>query len=314
MTTPAQIQANRMNAQKSTGPRTTEGKAAASQNALKHGLWAQNPIIQGEDPGQFETHRDQMLAELAPQGPLESTLADRVVGLAWRLKRAEHLQAQVFDALLAPDTSPLTKLARSLCPQNLRPPDDPAAVERALGHAVVKDFAGPQVLYRLSMVERRLEHSLYKTLAELQRLRLLRANGLAVLSAVEESPTESADPERDNPSRKTNPIAAGVLSGAQRSRMDLEDIPSPVQRIAPHTTTENTAHRHPKPDNAPSSLTTPRPFAIISPSAKAERRQRQVPDLQTAGPDTTRTGQDRNRPDGGPRPSRGRKLEGLRRP
>jgi hypothetical protein len=50
MATPAQIAANRANAQKSTGPRTAEGKAASRLNALKHGLDAESLIIPGEDP------------------------------------------------------------------------------------------------------------------------------------------------------------------------------------------------------------------------------------------------------------------------
>lgn len=84
MATEAQIQANRLNAQKSTGPRTAEGKAVVAQNAIRHGLWARQAVVMGE----FESCRDEMLAELAPEGPMESALAQRAVGLAWRLRRA----------------------------------------------------------------------------------------------------------------------------------------------------------------------------------------------------------------------------------
>jgi hypothetical protein len=45
MASVAQIQANRSNAQKSTGPRTPQGKATASQNAVKHGLLAEQVVI-----------------------------------------------------------------------------------------------------------------------------------------------------------------------------------------------------------------------------------------------------------------------------
>jgi len=172
MATEAQIHANRSNAQKSTGPRTPEGKAAVAQNALKHGLLARQAVIVGEDQGQFEFHRDQMLAELAPEGPLESALAHRAVGLAWRLQRAERLQNQAFDALHEKDTAgPLARLHKSLLPKT--DPGDNAR-DLTLGRIVVRDFANTRVLDRLLMYERRLEHSLYKTIAELQRLRLLR--------------------------------------------------------------------------------------------------------------------------------------------
>jgi hypothetical protein len=53
MSTQAQIKANRQNAQKSTGPKTDEGKAAASQNAVKHGLFAES-VIKGENEAEYE--------------------------------------------------------------------------------------------------------------------------------------------------------------------------------------------------------------------------------------------------------------------
>ena len=169
MASEAQISANRLNSQKSTGPRTAEGKATVAQNAVKHGLRAEQMVIKGEDPGEFESYRDQMLGELHPHGALESILAERAVGLAWRLRRAEHLQAAVFDAMLFDEeTSPVQKLTRSLRGKSA---GDGAS---ALGRVAVRDFGHAQVLYRLGMYERRLEHSLQKTLNELQKLRRLR--------------------------------------------------------------------------------------------------------------------------------------------
>ena len=57
MSTTAQIKANRQNARKSTGPKTDEGKAAVSQNALKHGIFAES-VIEGEN----ETDKDNQRA------------------------------------------------------------------------------------------------------------------------------------------------------------------------------------------------------------------------------------------------------------
>jgi len=178
MASEAQVLANRLNAQKSTGPRTPEGKAVASQNAVKHGLLARRVVIGGEDPGEFEFYRDQMLGELAPAGPMESMLAERVVSLSWRLQRAERLQTEAFDALIEKDAvSPFVRLTQSLRAKGAaQPQDDPNGADGgpALGGVVVKDFSNARVLDRLLMYERRIEHSLYKTMAELQRLRLLR--------------------------------------------------------------------------------------------------------------------------------------------
>ena len=83
MASEAQIQANRLNAQKSTGPRTVEGKAVVAQNAVRHGLLAQQVVIRGEDPGEFEFYRDQMLGELAPAGAIRPPPRRRRAGW-WR--------------------------------------------------------------------------------------------------------------------------------------------------------------------------------------------------------------------------------------
>ncbi len=97
MTTEAQINANRANAQKSTGPKTPEGKAIVAQNALKHGFWSQEVVIKGEDAEEFALFRAGLLEELAPAGLMELILAERIVSLSWRLQRAERLQITAFE-------------------------------------------------------------------------------------------------------------------------------------------------------------------------------------------------------------------------
>jgi hypothetical protein len=178
MATEAQILANRQNAQRSTGPRTAEGKAVISQNPVKHGLTAHQDVISSESQADFDLYRDRMLAELAPASPMESMLAERIVSLSWRLKRAGRIQNQAIDALDADNKSnPLAKLAQSIFLRGTEPPQsDPSACDRdlALGRMAIKDFSHARVLDRLLMYERRLEHSLYKTILELQRLLIMR--------------------------------------------------------------------------------------------------------------------------------------------
>jgi hypothetical protein len=176
MATEAQVVANRSNARKSTGPRTAEGKAAVAQNAVKHGLSGRLDVIKGEDQAEFDRQREAMLGELAPAGAVESMLAERVVRLSWRLERVERIQNEVFDALLADRNSPLAKLVRSLEPKGAGRTEgnSDGDDDLALGRVALKDFSNSRVLDRLLMYERRIEHSLYKTMAELQRLKLLR--------------------------------------------------------------------------------------------------------------------------------------------
>ena len=178
MSTEAQILANRLNAQKSTGPRTSEGKAAVSQNAVKHGLLARQDVISSESQADFDLYRAQILAELAPVSPMESMLAERIVTLSWRLKRTGRIQNQAIDALNAAHTSsPLAKLTQSLFFKNQdqsQAGPSTSAAHLALGRMAIKDFANARVLDRLLMYERRMEHSLYKTLLEFQRLNIVK--------------------------------------------------------------------------------------------------------------------------------------------
>jgi hypothetical protein len=178
MSTEAQINANRENAQKSTGPKSPEGKAAVSQNAVKHGVFASETVIKGENREDFEAFRDEMLGELAPAGPVETMLCERFVSLSWRLRRVERMQNQVIDVMIARDEPrPLTRRFKPLRPELLRDVhDDPrgASPELVLGRAVIKDYSDSRVLDRLSLYERRIEHSMFKTMRELRNLRVVR--------------------------------------------------------------------------------------------------------------------------------------------
>ena len=99
MSTQKQINANRKNAQKSTGPKSDEGKAAVSQNAVKHGIFAQS-VITGENQADYEAFHDNLLTEMNPVGTMETILAERAANLWWRLKRAERMQNEVIEDMI----------------------------------------------------------------------------------------------------------------------------------------------------------------------------------------------------------------------
>ena len=84
MASDKQIEANRRNAQKSTGPRTVEGKAKAAGNAIKHGLLSRRIVLDCEDAEEFEAFRAAMVGDLRPAGAVEDLLADHAVASAWR--------------------------------------------------------------------------------------------------------------------------------------------------------------------------------------------------------------------------------------
>jgi hypothetical protein len=114
----------------------------------------------GEDFDQFDLYREHIRAELVPVGLVESLLAERIVGLSWRLQRAERFHTEAFDTLyMKLDSDPRAH---------------PAAVgpdrgDPIFGGVVVRDFSQTRVLERLMMYERRIEGSLYRTMAELRK-------------------------------------------------------------------------------------------------------------------------------------------------
>ena len=93
MSNDKQIEANRLNAQGSPGPRTPAGKARVSLNAVKHGLTGRDVVLPGENPDDFDSFRAGLLASLDPQGELEGALAERIAADLWRLRRIPIFEA-----------------------------------------------------------------------------------------------------------------------------------------------------------------------------------------------------------------------------
>lgn len=98
--TPKQAEANRINAQKSTGPRTAEGKERSKFNAVRHGLDAKSLVIPGEDPAEVQDYLDGIVAALAPRDEFEADLCSRMAKLSWKLLRAERVEPTVIRSLM----------------------------------------------------------------------------------------------------------------------------------------------------------------------------------------------------------------------
>jgi hypothetical protein len=94
----ARAEASRKNGAKSRGPKTDEGKARSAQNALKHGMRAQKHLmLPDEDAAEFAELEAALVEELAPVGALQTVLARRVAVAAWRLARADRIEAELFE-------------------------------------------------------------------------------------------------------------------------------------------------------------------------------------------------------------------------
>ncbi len=157
MATQSQIDANRRNAQKSTGPNTPEGRAAVRHNALKHGLTAQLLLPSKEEQIELDRLCEAFETEFQPVGPTEESLLENLVAAKWRLGFARKAETGFFMKrafeLIHDESSDYRDL-----PTNSR-----------LAMIVDLDSAGPDTLSKLSRYEARLERSFYKALNELRR-------------------------------------------------------------------------------------------------------------------------------------------------
>ena len=97
MATPQQTEANRQNAQRSTGPRSPEGKAASRFNALKSGIDAQAQVIPGEDPAQLETLLAEYQERFDASTPERRMLVDTLVVCDWLFRRLNRAEASFWQ-------------------------------------------------------------------------------------------------------------------------------------------------------------------------------------------------------------------------
>ena len=107
MATPAQITANRANAQKSTGPRSAEGKSASRFNALKHGIDASSPVIPGEDPAEYESLAIEYVEEYRPRSASEFFHLETMIRAEWLKRRLETVETDLYRTIMteSPDNS-----------------------------------------------------------------------------------------------------------------------------------------------------------------------------------------------------------------
>ncbi len=103
MSTPIQIDANRQNSQASTGPRTAEGKAAASGNSTTHGLSSAFVLLPHEDREELNALATRCRAEFSPQDEHEIFLIDQMIHARWRLARIQRFEGTALELMLEPE-------------------------------------------------------------------------------------------------------------------------------------------------------------------------------------------------------------------
>ena len=97
MTSFKQIEANRRNARRSTGPTTEEGKLRSRRNAVRHGLTAETVIGALEDAEDYKAFEAVVIADYEAQSAVERELVLRLASLLWRIRRATTMETGLFE-------------------------------------------------------------------------------------------------------------------------------------------------------------------------------------------------------------------------
>ena len=181
MATDKQISANRLNALKSTGPKTPEGRAAVRLNGVKHGLFAETLVLPGESESDFTALLESYEAEHQPATPTEEALVQELTMAMWRLRRLYHAEAAFLarERKSRAEWHSETKL------------DDYTLTGMAIS-------SNQDTVSTFRRQEAALERTFYRALHELQRLRARRPAALALVPPVRK-PTSPAPEINDIP-------------------------------------------------------------------------------------------------------------------
>ena len=164
MATKAQIKANRENAKKSTGPRTEEGKARVSLNALKHGLLARDAVLPEEDPAEFDRQLRDLERDLRPENSLEFELVRQIADAQWRMRRLVRIET----AFLSGAIEAQRRHEEIFHPDDIQPGRE--GESQLLGAGLLDRT---QALLHLARYDAHLGRRYYRAIAELGRLRKL---------------------------------------------------------------------------------------------------------------------------------------------
>jgi hypothetical protein len=192
-----QLRANRRNAQRSTGPRTDEGKAASARNATTHGAFCADLLLPGEDAEELLALKRGIESALSPGDAIERELADRIAATQWRLRRLRGAERAALLRTQPPATPTSAQRAldramrfaqetaerfreygwdpelakaeiAAVAEEDAKVPPDSAP-----GELLAKEFGyyGSGTLERISRYQQRLEQSIHRAMRELRQWR-----------------------------------------------------------------------------------------------------------------------------------------------
>jgi hypothetical protein len=203
MTSEKQLLANRLNAQKSTGPRSLPGKTVSARNAVKHGLLSRDIVLQNEDPEEFDALLSRLRHDMQPKGIIECELVENLAVDLWRLRRVRQVETSIFnrhffiemEARAKDRTNRLESLSDTPVSNTMvgtnevlenfttEPDDDKKAVTELqeggasskseltlMGEVFLRDVRHYDSLAKLSRYQFPIQRNFFRTLRELERL------------------------------------------------------------------------------------------------------------------------------------------------
>ena len=170
MSSSKQIEANRLNSLRSTGPKTPEGKQISAQNASKLGIFSRELLLSSENADELQMLARAIRADLKPEGAVEFALVEIIVSALWRLRRFFRIEHGLFEMY-----------------KHYKGVDGGPSV------AFAHDASQLDCFSRLARMETTSERRLYKALSELKQLQRhrLQAKGRPVID-LESTHTEPA--------------------------------------------------------------------------------------------------------------------------
>jgi hypothetical protein len=245
MASDRQIKANRENARRSTGPATPEGKAKASLNALRHGLFARGVVLPHEDRDEFLEILAALEAAEQPQGPIEAFLIRQLASAQWRLQRFTRIETGFFTARsekVKKYEYGLENIERS--PADFQTPEQRYDEEtRILGITFGSNCGDGDAVVKLARYQTVLSREYYRALKAFNDHRKRRP---------EPQPSPPAGPA-ESP-RKTNPISPQPIVEHQ-----LPPAAGPEVSLLPDRAPEQAALPASVPTPAPRPAVPPRP-------------------------------------------------------
>jgi hypothetical protein len=214
-----QLAANRRNALRSTGPRTGEGKKASALNARRHNLTGQVTAMTDADRIMHDAFSASIVESLAPEGAMETQLAQRIATDSWRLNRMSAVEDNLFA------------LGHSAHSEDIE--TEHPEIHAALTAATVFKEEAKQ-LQLLTLYEQRINRNLQKNLATLQTLQAARiarreaelkeAKKLLQLSEMKGLPYGPAEITKDGFVFSTAQIQAAIDKERRLDRANLTDF------------------------------------------------------------------------------------------